>query len=68
MERKIGNPRGVVLGFVCVYACVCVCVWGGGGLYITPLEQKFLGGVWESNRKNHPWWGEGMDIFWNHTI
>ena len=24
MERKRGNPRDVVLGFVCVYECVCV--------------------------------------------
>ena len=28
--------------------------WGVGGLYMTPLEQKFRGGG-GSNQKNHPW-------------
>ena len=32
--------------------------WGVGGLYMTPLEQKFRGGG-GSNRKNHPWEGYG---------
>ena len=41
--------------------------WGVGGLYMTPLERKFRGGG-GSNRKNHPWGGGGMDIFWNPTI
>ena len=41
--------------------------WGvGGGLYLTPLEQKFRGGggglIGRTIR------GGGMDIFWNHTI
>ena len=33
---------------------------GGGGLYMTPLEQKFRGGGGGgSNRNNHPWEGYG---------
>ena len=33
--------------------------WGVGGLYMTPLEQKFRGCGGGSNRKNHPWEGYG---------
>ena len=40
--------------------------WGVGGLYMTPLEQKFRGGgrglIGRTIR------GRGMDIFWNHTL
>ena len=57
MERKIGNPRGVVLGFV------CVCVWGGGGGVIhDPSGTEIPSGVWGSNRKNHPL-GGGYEYF-----
>ena len=35
--------------------------WGVGGLYMTPLEQKFQGG-------GGGWGVVGIDIFWNHTI
>ena len=36
--------------------------WGGGGLYMTPLERKFRGGGGGGpNRKNHPW--EGYEYF-----
>ena len=32
--------------------------WGGGGLYMTPLERKFWRGG-GSNWKNHQWEGYG---------
>ena len=65
MERKIGNPRGVVLGLVCV--CVCVC-GGGGGVIHDPSGTEIPRGVWGLIGRTIRGGGEGMDIFWNHTI
>ena len=42
--------------------------WGSGVIH-DPSGTEILRG-WGgggSDRKNHPW-GEGLDIFWNHTI
>ena len=41
--------------------------WGvGGGVYMTPLEQKFRGGGEGLIRRTIR--GRGMDIFWNHAF